>query len=142
MMEGAVDVKFLVTLGGILFSVAGAAAVGKMQIKAIIESLGDVEKRLRDIDKRLDVLETNQGIEENQINTLKSILSPDNLAKQNREIEGIRVSIVEAHKDIDRLFKMHNDSLHQELVSLNLSYSVVISVSFHLLCLEQRNQYM
>ena len=113
-MDGAVDVKFLITLGGILFSVAGAAAVGKMQIKAIIESLGDVEKRLRDIDKRLDVLETNQGIVQNQINTLKSILSPDNLAKQNREIEGIKVSVVEAHKDIDRLFKMHNGS-HPEV---------------------------
>jgi hypothetical protein len=109
-MEGAVDIKFLVTLGGILFSVAGAAAVGKMQIKAIIESLSDVEKRLRDIDKRLDILETNQGIVRNQINTLKGILSPDNLAKQNREIEGIRVGVVEAHKDIDRLFKMHNGS--------------------------------
>ena len=113
-MDGAVDIKFLVTLGGIIFSVAGAAAVGKMQIKAIIESLGDVEKRLRDIDKRLDVLETNQGIVQNQINTLKSILSPDNLAKQNRELEGIKVSVVEAHKDIDRLFKMHNGS-HPEV---------------------------
>ena len=113
-MDGAVDIKFLVTLGGIIFSVAGAAAVGKMQIKTIIESLGDVEKRLRDIDKRLDVLETNQGIVQNQINTLKSILSPDNLAKQNREIEGIKVSVVEAHKDIDRLFKMHNGS-HPEV---------------------------
>tara|TARA_R100001224_G_scaffold83036_1_gene52427 strand:- start:219 stop:563 length:345 start_codon:yes stop_codon:yes gene_type:complete len=113
-MDGAVDIKFLVTLGGIIFSVAGAAAVGKMQIKTIIESLGDVEKRLRDIDKRLDVLETNQGIVQNQINTLKSILSPDNLAKQNRELEGIKVSVVEAHKDIDRLFKMHNGS-HPEV---------------------------
>ena len=113
-MDGAVDIKFLVTLGGIIFSVAGAAAVGKMQIKAIIESLGDVEKRLRDIDKRLDVLETNQGIVQNQINTLKSILSPDNLAKQNRELEGNKVSVVEAHKDIDRLFKMHNGS-HPEV---------------------------
>ena len=113
-MDGAVDIKFLFTLGGIIFSVAGAAAVGKMQIKTIIESLGDVEKRLRDIDKRLDVLETNQGIVQNQINTLKSILSPDNLAKQNRELEGIKVSVVEAHKDIDRLFKMHNGS-HPEV---------------------------
>jgi hypothetical protein len=107
-MDGAVDIKFLVTLGGILFSVAGAAAVGKMQIKAIIESLGDVEKRLRDIDKRLDVLETNQGIVQNQINTLKGILSPDNLAKQNQDQATIKARIENAHRDIDRLFKMHN----------------------------------
>ena len=42
-MDGAVDIKFLITLGGIIFSVAGAAAVGKMQIKAILESLVDIE---------------------------------------------------------------------------------------------------
>lgn len=109
-MDGSVDVKFLVTLGGILFSVAGAAAVGKMQIKAIIESLGDVEKRLRDIDKRLDILETNQGIVQNQINTLKGILSPDNLAKQNQENSALKTKVESLQKDTDRLFKMHNGS--------------------------------
>ena len=56
-MDGAVDIRLIVTLAGILFSVAGAAAVGKMQIKSIIESLTDVEKRLREIDKRIDRLE-------------------------------------------------------------------------------------
>ena len=43
-MEGAIDVKLLITLGGILFSVAGAAAVGKMQIKAIQDTLFDLNK--------------------------------------------------------------------------------------------------
>ena len=57
-MEGAIDVRLIVTLGGILFSVAGAAAVGKMQIKAILETLTDLEKRLRNLDKRLDTMET------------------------------------------------------------------------------------
>ena len=30
-MEGAIDLRLVVTLGGILFSVAGASAVAKMQ---------------------------------------------------------------------------------------------------------------
>ena len=45
-MEGAIDIRLIVTLGGILFSVAGAAAVGKMQIRSILDAMGDVEKRL------------------------------------------------------------------------------------------------
>lgn len=35
-MDGAVDIKFLVTLGGIIFSVAGAAAVGKCKSKRLL----------------------------------------------------------------------------------------------------------
>ena len=34
-MEGAIDVRMVLTIGGILFSVAGASAVAKMQIKQI-----------------------------------------------------------------------------------------------------------
>ena len=51
-MDGAIDLRLIITLGGILFSVAGAAAVGKMQIKVILENLADMEKRLRDRGKR------------------------------------------------------------------------------------------
>ena len=107
-MEGAVDIRLLVTLGGILFSVVGAAAVARMQIKAILGALEDIERRLRDIDKRLDVLETNQGIVKNQINTLKGILSPENLAKQNRESEGMKARIDGLQLETERLFNMHN----------------------------------
>tara|TARA_R100001594_G_scaffold41661_1_gene73566 strand:+ start:1025 stop:1378 length:354 start_codon:yes stop_codon:yes gene_type:complete len=101
-MEGAVDIKFLVTLGGIIFSVAGAAAVGKMQIKSILESLGDVERRLREIDKRLDKLESNQGVVKNQVNTLKDILSPTNLADQHREMATVKGNIDSLRRDVDQ----------------------------------------
>ena len=101
-MDGAVDIKFLITLGGIIFSVAGAAAVGKMQIKTILESLSDIEGRLREIDKRLDSLESVQGVFRNQITTLKDILSPSNLAKQNRETATIKGDIVSLRRDVDQ----------------------------------------
>lgn len=100
-MDGVVDIKFLVTIGGILFSVAGAAAVGRMQIKNILEAIEDVERRLREIDKRLDILETSQGVFSNQISTLKDILSPTNLAKQNREIATINGNIQSLRRDVD-----------------------------------------
>ena len=60
-MDGAIDIRLIVTLGGILFSVAGAAAVGKIQIKVIQETLNDIESRLRKIDQRIDYLENGEG---------------------------------------------------------------------------------
>ena len=97
-MEGAVDIKFLVTLGGILFSVAGAAAVGKMQIKSIMESLGDIEKRLRDLDKRCDAMEATAGITSSRVNVLSDINSVSALATYNSKITRLEVLLDETIK--------------------------------------------
>ena len=39
-MEGGIDVRLVVTIAGILFSVAGASAVAKMQIKQLVDKAG------------------------------------------------------------------------------------------------------
>ena len=100
-MEGAVDVRLLVTIGGILFSVAGAAAVARMQIKAILESLGDIEKRLRDIDKRIDLLESSSEVVNSRVNTLSEINSVSALAAYNSKITRIEVLLEETRKAVD-----------------------------------------
>ncbi len=107
-MDGAVDIKFLITLGGIIFSVAGAAAVGKMQIKAILESLADVEKRLREIDKRIDSLESGHEVVASKVKTLAEINSVSALANQNKQVAKMEVSIQHLEKEVDRQHKMHN----------------------------------
>lgn len=109
-MDGAVDIKFLITLGGILFSVAGAAAVGKMQIKAILESLVDIEKRLRDIDKRIDSLESGHEVVASKVKTLAEINSVSALASHNKQLAKMEVSIEHLEKEVDRQHKMHNGS--------------------------------
>ena len=73
-MEGAIDVRLIVTLGGILFSVAGAAAVGKMQIKAILTTLIDLEKRFRSLDKRLDTMETKVETQYQRLSIISSMM--------------------------------------------------------------------
>ena len=57
-MEGAVDIKLLATLGGIIVSMAGAAAVAKSQIQRLSEMLKDMEARMRAHDTRVDAQET------------------------------------------------------------------------------------
>ena len=109
-MDGAVDIKFLITLGGIIFSVAGAAAVGKMQIKAILESLVDIEKRLRDIDKRIDSLESGHEVVASKVKTLAEINSVSALDIHNKQLSKMEVSIEHLEKAVDRQHKMHNGS--------------------------------
>lgn len=113
-MDGAVDIRLIVTLAGILFSVAGAAAVGKMQIKSIIESLTDVEKRLREIDKRIDRLESGHEVIVSKVKTLAEINSVSSLANHNREIAQMQESLSSLQKEVDRQHKMHNGS-HPEV---------------------------
>ena len=57
-MDGSVDVRLIITLGGILFSVAGTAAVARSQISRLTELLKDIESRTRAADNRVDKLET------------------------------------------------------------------------------------
>ena len=73
-MEGAIDVRMVLTIGGILFSVAGASAVAKMQIKQIEEKLTDMEHRLRKMDSRSDKLVTATETQEQRINILANII--------------------------------------------------------------------
>ncbi len=73
-MEGAIDLRTVLTLGGVLFSVAGASAVAKMQIKQLSEALEDVEQRLRKMDSRCDKLNTSTETQEQRINILAKML--------------------------------------------------------------------
>ena len=82
-MDGAIDIRLIVTLGGILFSVAGAAAIARHQIKSLIEKLHDIEGRLRSLDKVTDTQE----------------VSVQNHAQR-----------LKLEKDVDNLKSMHNGS--------------------------------
>tara|TARA_R110000803_G_scaffold148198_1_gene213625 strand:+ start:2228 stop:2590 length:363 start_codon:yes stop_codon:yes gene_type:complete len=107
-MDGAIDLRLILTLGGILFSVAGAAAVGKMQIKVILENLADMEKRLRDMDKRVDTLEAQGGTQKQRIDILAQMSSPENLRREHMQMSELLTSVERLKTDCDRLYKMHN----------------------------------
>jgi len=105
-MDGAIDLRLIITLGGILFSVAGAAAVGKMQIKVILEQLADIESRLRVIDQRVDQTE----ITSQRVDVLSAMMSPAEREKGTREIERVKANLDHALAEITHLKKIHNGS--------------------------------
>ena len=88
-MEGGIDIRLVVTIAGILFSVAGASAVAKMQIKQLVEKLDDIEQRLRKMDARSDKLITSTETQEQRINILAKMASPENLRRDHMQMAEI-----------------------------------------------------
>lgn len=107
-MEGAIDLRTVLTLGGVLFSVAGASAVAKMQIKQLSETLGDVEQRLRKMDSMYDKLHTSTETQEQRISVLAKMASPENLRRDHMQLAELLTHVNRLQKDYDRLYSMHN----------------------------------
>jgi len=107
-----IDAKLIITVGGMLISIVSAATIVKQKLAAVIEQLNDIksdyESRLRDLDKRTDRQENAIDLNAQKTHVLSSIMSPERLEKNNRELEKI---LVMAHTNGDRitkLEKMHN----------------------------------
>jgi len=107
-VEGAIDLRLIITLGGILFSVAGAAAVGKMQIKVILEAVADMEKRLRGMDRRIDSLDTRTEKQEQRINILAQMSSPENLRRDHMTMATLLRDCEQLRKEMDHQLHIHN----------------------------------
>jgi len=107
-MEGAIDLRTILTLGGILFSVAGASAVAKMQIKQLVENLSDIEQRLRKMDNLYDKLHTATETQEQRINILAKMASPENLRRDHMQLSELLTNVKTLEKSCDRLYSMHN----------------------------------
>jgi len=109
-MEGAIDLRTVLTVGGILCSVAGAAAVGKMQLKVIQETLQDIEARIRKIDQRIDGLENAQAVLKQRTDIMAKLNAPEVLATYNREVATIMADIKYLKVEAERQHKIHNGS--------------------------------
>ena len=109
-MDGAIDLRLIITIGGILFSVAGAAAIGKMQIAAILSSLTDIEARLRAIDRRCDAFDTITEMQEQKLKILSGLLSPEHLRRDNMVMASALSDIEYLKKQSDKMVAMHNGS--------------------------------
>ena len=105
-MDGSVDIKLLATIGGIVVSMAGAAAVAKSQIARLTEMLKDVEKRLRASDNRTDKIENSLSTNEQRLDVIAGMMSPEVMDKRSRlsercvvKIEYIEAKLVEITKN-------------------------------------------
>jgi hypothetical protein len=103
-------IRELVQFGTLLASLAGAFAVVKSQLSRVIQDIAEIEKILNDINTRIDQADADRAVIKHQNKVFAGILSPGNLEKNHRELSEIKTEIKVMHKNLDKLYGMHNGS--------------------------------
>lgn len=107
-MDGSIDLSTLITLGGCLVSVAGAAAAGRMQIRVIQETLTDLEARMRVMDKMLDKFDAEQAVLKQRTNIIAELNAPSILEARARETSKLLADVENALERVKHMETMHN----------------------------------
>ena len=88
-----VDIKLLITLGGMLASVVSAAAITRQQIRHIEEELKELKGPIDAVDIRMDRNDMTTGIVEQRLDVIVGMNSPDKKERMARELEGFKKDI-------------------------------------------------
>jgi len=115
-MDGAIDIKLLLSLGSMLVAVVTSSVIVKQRLAVIIERFDalqkDYESRLRKLDQRTDKQENEIDLNAQKTSVLSSILSPAQLEKQHREIErtigSVKAVVATSESNTRRIQKLEN----------------------------------
>ena len=100
--------KELLTLGVLVSSIAGSAAVVKQSLKQHSEKINQLAKQLTTIHSRLDSEENKSSVSEHRLNILAEILNPNNLEKHAIKIAKLEEQVLALAKAADQQYKLHN----------------------------------
>jgi len=92
------DVRLIITLGGMLVSVASAAAIARQQIKHLEEEIKELKAKCNTMELRLDRNDMTTSINEQKLSELSSVTSPKEREGLIRELEGLKKDIAFLHK--------------------------------------------
>ena len=87
------DIKTLITVGGIAASVIGSAAFAKHQLKTIHENIKEIFTSLKKLDQRTDKHDINAEMLTSKVTVLASMMSPDTLERRHREVEALKKDV-------------------------------------------------
>jgi len=107
-MDGAIDIRLVITLLGVAASVFGGAAIAKLQIKQLTEEAKDLHKDIRSLDARYDRLHTLSETQEQRIDILAKMNSPENLRRDHMTLAAIQADIAFLKDEAARMHKLHN----------------------------------
>mgnify|MGYP003114135383 CR=1 FL=1 len=107
-MDGAIDLRLIITLLGVAASVFGGVAAAKFQIRQQGEDLKELQKLVRSLDGRFDKLHTLTETQEQRIDILAKMSSPDRLEARHRETSKLLADVANALERIKHLETMHN----------------------------------
>ena len=87
------DLRFLVTMGGIIASVGGSFAVVRSQVERLRKDVDVLGNKIAKLDRRLDQHAVATSNYSPRLDTQDDILSPTALADQTRRIERLRADV-------------------------------------------------
>ena len=91
-MEG-IDIRLLVTVGGMAAPVIAASAVVKASVKVLQDQARDFEKRLRAVDVRIDKATTQIETLAQRQGVISSMMDPNTMERKSREIQRLRTEM-------------------------------------------------
>lgn len=102
------DARLLITLGGMLLSVATSFIVTRQKCIELEEDSKQMQKNITELFDNLEKNNISTQVAENKVAVLTTILSPENREKLHRSLERMQ-TIIESHsEEIGRLSHMHN----------------------------------
>lgn len=107
-MDGSIDIRLVMTVLGMVCSVAGAAAVARVQIREISAKLQDIEIRLRQMDSRADKLWTVTETQETRLDVLAKMAAPELLRRDHMAMATLQSDVRQLRKDVDHQLHIHN----------------------------------
>ena len=79
------DYRLILTIGGVIASLAAAWGVAKSQLKAVISDVSRLESTTKTESDRLDSLLTRLTVVENKLTVVTGILQPEKLSQATKE---------------------------------------------------------
>tara|TARA_Y100001934_G_C11574261_1_gene415876 strand:- start:68 stop:415 length:348 start_codon:yes stop_codon:yes gene_type:complete len=104
------DVRLLVTLGGMAVSVISSFVVVKTKLQQVEKDINETFNRISGLDTRLDTNDKNTEVTKQRLGVLVSMMSPETMEKRHRETERMQVTLDTLVSDVSSLKKMHNGS--------------------------------
>ena len=98
----------ILTLAGMLVSVVSAAAIVRQKLATVIDQLADTEVRFRGLDRRIDALDTRTEKQEQRLNILAQMSSPELLRAGSYGAAVMQSDISYLKAETAALRKLHN----------------------------------
>ena len=102
------DARMILTLAGMLVSVASAFVIVKTKLQTVIEQLSDIESRLRQQDKATDSQEVAIQNHSQRLHVISDMLAPKERESRARETASIIAELAAVRREVDKLSHMHN----------------------------------
>ena len=98
----------LLTFGTVLVGLASGWAMIKSQLAQAQRTITKMSRALQAIEVRMDSVESDKNVAQNQLRTITGILSPDNLKKISERDGAIDERLNSLEREVTTQRKMHN----------------------------------